>query len=330
MGLPRAIYPDGRAAVRTSRAGWASPTPHEERWMMRLTKTVLLFLFGIALPLVVLLVGATPAVLVTQQPTPSSTGEQQVFLTFVVVQQDRAPDQPTLGPSSTPTKTPPPTLGPSPTPTDTPSPSVPTPTPTDGPSPTPGATHTPTMTPTPTFDVQKAVAPERGYVGQQFVFTIGLINPLGIPVQVMLQDTLPDGLALQHVWPPPGADMSISGNTFAVTLTVPPGWTDNLFFAAVSEVPPCLGSCYVVNDATWSATWSGGGRSGTASSQQILLINATPTPGPTPTSTLTPTPIPTLPPGTPTPTVLIPTATPTRTPTRTSQPTLGPSPTPTP
>lgn len=238
--------------------------------------------------------------------------------------------QPTLGPSPTPTRTPAATLGPSPTPTHTPGATA-TVTPTPG-----GPTTTPGPTLGPTFDVAKVVWPESGNIGTVFVFTIGLINPLDVPVQVSLVDALPAGLVLGPVWAPTGTVVQRHDDTFTLTLTVPHNWTDNVFFCAVAEVPPCSYSCYVQNNARWVASWPGGSGSGTASSQKILLVNTTPTPTPA-TPTLTPPIVPTWPtatPGTVTPgpsQTATPTAIPTvppPTPSRTPQPTLGPSPTP--
>lgn len=202
--------------------------------------------------------------------------------------------------------------------------------PTLGPSPTAGPTLTPGPTAAPALALQQAVIPERGNIGARFVFTLGLRNPLPVPVHLTLVNALPAGLALERVWPPTGTALLVAGNTFTATLTVAAHWVDNLPFAATGDAPPCSRSCYVLNTTTWAATWSGGGDSGTSLGRPILLLNATPTPTPA-TPTRTPPIFPTWPPS-PTPTAgPAPTATavpPTPSPTR--PPTLGPSPTATP
>lgn len=250
---------------------------------------------------------------------PPVGGNYRVALPQVLRQEGRVLQQPTIGPSPTATRTP-----------------THTPTATLGPTSTPGPTLTATVTPLPSFRVEKVVWPDKGNIGTPFIFTIGLVNPLSVPVQVTLVDTLPEGLRLGRVWAPTGTVLLVEGNSFSVSLTVAHDWADNLFFCAVAEVPPCGYSCYVQNSAVWTASWAGGSGGGVASSQQILLINVTPTPTPlSPTltppifptwsDTATPTAGPSLTPtGTASPTVPAPTAT------RTPQPTLGPSPTPTP
>jgi len=225
-------------------------------------------------------------------------GDQRVFLAYLP-RGGGAPFQPTLGPSATSTRTPLVTLGPSPTTT---------------PMSTAGPTLTPGPTSTPAFALQQAVMPEQGNIGTHYVFTLGLLNSLPVPVHVTLVNALPEGLTLERIWPPSGTVILVAGNTFTATLTVAHNWSDNLFFSATGDVPPCSLSCYVVNTTTWAATWSGGGNSGTSHSRPILLSNTTPTP------TWTPPVFPTWPPS----------PTPTAGPSPTRPPTLGPSPTATP
>lgn len=248
---------------------------------MRLAKAVPRSLLGAVL---VLLLGGGLVSHGTarEQQAPPARDQRPAFLPLVI--RSGHNPQPTLGPSPTPTRTP--AAGPSPT---------------------------PTVTPSADFDVRQAVHPSTGIVGTPFIFTVGLINPHDVPVQVALVNALPEGLLLEQVWPPTGTVVLVAGNTFTVSLTVPRRWTHNLFFAAVAA-PPCPTSCHVRNSAAWSATWAGGTSSGTSSSPPIWLLNVTPTPAPA-TPTRTPAPFPT---GSPSPTAGPPTP----------PPTLGPSPTP--
>jgi hypothetical protein len=179
---------------------------------------------------------------------------------------------PTLGPSPTPTRTP--TLGPSPTPP----PVQTTATPTLGPGPT-ATPMPPSPTPTPPCDVLKVVWPQRAFLGERLIFTIGLLNyQADRTVQVSLEDTLPQELELTGFWPPTGSSYSVAGNHFELSVAVPPGQALNLFFSAV--VSDACG-CYVVNSAPWFAFWAGGSRGGTAETLPIFLGDG-PTPTPTP------------------------------------------------
>lgn len=232
---------------------------------------------------------------------------------------------PTITPGG-PTPTPPPT----PTNTSTPIPSSPTPTPTPGgPSPTP----TPTSTPTPpeAFHVEKVANRTSAFPGETVIFTIGLSNETADSVNATVDDTLPDQFNLGNVTHNcPSGSISPSGNSFHAELTVPAGQTCQIFVSAL-VASGC--DCYVRN----CASWSGGGFSGNACSQDVWLYEATPTPmppSPSPTPPVTPvtttpvppptsTPYPT--PETPTPTPLAPTETPTP-----GVPTATPTETPTP
>ena len=226
------------------------------------------------------------------------------------------------GPTPTPTSPP--------TPTATPIPTTPSPTPTPG-GPTPSLTpsRTPTPIPTPgTFRVDKVANRTSAHPGDTVIFTIGLSNETENQVSATVEDTLPEQFNLGNVTHNcPSGSITPSGRSFQASLTVPAGRSCQIFVSAVVS-SGC--DCYVQN----CASWSGGGFSGTACSQQVWLSEATPTPTPTsppppPPITSTPTPVPPTPtatayptPGTP------PTATPTATPTWT--PTVTPTATPTP
>lgn len=177
-------------------------------------------------------------------------------------------------------------------------------TPTLGPSPTPARTPTPTLGPTstptpgPGFAVLTAGCPYWAGPGATVVFTVGLLNAQDVPVQVDLQNTVPEELQIVRVYA--AVTPTVTGNGFTLQMVVPPQWTENVFvFVTVTDA--C--NCNVTNTAAWSAVWNGGSRAGTAVSNPIYL---TVHPSPTPTPTVPP---------------------PTRAPT--SVPTLGPSPTPT-
>lgn len=185
-----------------------------------------------------------------------------------------------------------PTLGPSPTPSRTP---------TRGPTLPPTATPTagPTATPGPTFEVLTAGCPYWVGPGATVVFTVGLLNAQDVPVQVGLQNTVPEEMQIVRVYA--AVSPTVTGDSFTLQMVVPPQWTENIFVLA-TVTDAC--NCYVTNTAAWSAAWNGGSGSGTAVSNPIYV---TVHPSPTPTPTAPP---------------------PTQTPT--SAPTLGPSPTPTP
>ncbi len=235
------------------------------------------------------------------------------------------------GPTLTPTSTPVPTNTPTPTSTPLPTP-IPTPggpTPTPSPSPTPGG-----------FRVEKVANRTSAFPGETVIFTIGLSNETAGPVNATVDDTLPDQFNLGNVTHNClSGSISSSGRSFHAELTVPAGQSCQIFVSAV-VASGC--DCYVRNCASWSS----GGSSGNACSQDVWLYEATPTPVPpsdTPAPPVTPvtttpvppptsTPYPT--PGTPTPATPTPTATPTpgaptATPTETPTP-GGPTATPTP
>ena len=173
------------------------------------------------------------------------------------------------------------TLGPSPTPTR---------------SPTAGPTRPPTETPAQTVEALTAGAPAWAGPGEVVAFTVGLVNHLNVPAQVVLRNTLPSGMELLRVFSP--VTPTMAGNAFTATLTVAPGRAENIFvFAAARN--PC--NCPAHNTVSWSATWDGGSASGTALSNPIYLAAATPTATSTPTPTRTPAGPPTLGPS-PTPT----------------------------
>ena len=229
---------------------------------------------------------------------PPAGEEQEAFLPAVWIQRDLLQATPTLGPSPTPTRT-----------------ATRTPTATAGPAPTA------TATPPASFRIEQAVIPESGIVGTEMHFTLGLLNSLEVPVQVTLINTLPDGIVVDQIWPPTGTAIVVAADctVFTATLVVPRQWPDNLFFVAHVAAPPCSRSCYVQNAATWTASWAGGGNSGTSLGEWLWLVKVTPTPTP-----VTPSPTPTV---TWTP-WLSPTPSAGPTPTETLLPTLGPSPTP--
>lgn len=222
------------------------------------------------------------------------------------------------GPTTTPTATPTPTLTPTPTRTPTPGPS-----PTPSPPPTSGG-----------FRVEKVANRTSAFPGETVIFTIGLSNETANQVNASVNDTLPDQFNLGNVTHNcPSGSISPSGRSFQASLTVPAGQSCQIFVSAV-VASGC--DCYVRN----CASWSGGGSSGNACSQDVWLHEATPTPAPTtppPPSPMTPSPPPTSTPyptpGTPTPTPITPTPTNTPTPTWTptpSGPTTTPTETPTP
>jgi hypothetical protein len=227
---------------------------------------------GLVVLVVLALGGALAAFAGAGQAVPPAEDGRRAFLPVVE-----------RGPRGAALLTPSPTLGPSPTPSRTPTPVL-------GPTPTP--------TPGPAFVVLTAGCPYWVGPGATVVFTVGLLNAQDVPVQVSLQDTVPEEMQIVRVYA--AVTPTVAGDSFTLQMVVAPQWTENVFvFVTVTDA--C--NCYVTNTAAWSAAWNGGSGSGTAVSNPIYL---TVHPSPTPTPTVPP---------------------PTRAPT--SAPTLGPSPTPT-
>ncbi len=265
-----------------------------------------------------------PAAALLPSPTPEGTPTPT-----------RTPGGPTDTPTPTvPTNTPLPTV-----PTNTPLPTVPT----NTPLPTVPTNTPPPVTPTetPGYDevsVEKAADRDTVQPGDTLVFTIGITNRRTSGVNVTIDDTWPGSelhfTSLSHTCAggtisPPG------GTTFHAELTVPAEQACQIVAVALVD-QGC--NCYKQN----AAAWSGGGYSGTAHSQRIMLLITTPlatatpnptsTPGPTNTTAPTSTPGPTsttAPTSTPGPTnTTAPTSTPG--PTSTTAPTSTPGPTSTP
>ncbi len=209
--------------------------------------------------LVVLALGGALAALAGAAPAEDG---RRAFLPVVERRpRDAAPLTPTLGPSPTPSRTP-----------------------------TTGPTLPPTATPAPgsSFEVLTAGCPRWAGPGDTVVFTVGLLNAQDAPVQVSLQDTVPEEMQIVGVYA--AVTPTVAGNTFALEMVVPARWTENVFvFVTVADACDCC----VANEAAWSAAWDGGGGSGTAVSNPIYLT-VRPSPTPTPAPTAAPTSAPTL------------------------------------
>ena len=200
----------------------------------------------------------------------------------------------------------------------------PTTPPTTPPATTPPTTPPATTPPTAEITVDKAADRDVAYPGETIVFSVGLTNRGASQVTITVNDTLPSQMSYSNGWHTCAGGSSISpgGGSYAATMVVPAGQTCQIVVTALVN-EGC--GCYVRN----SASWSGGGSSGTAHSQQILLPMGTtqpttvPTAVPTTPVTAVPTTPPTVPPTVPTTPPTVPPTVPTTPPT--NPPTVPPT-----